>query len=88
MKKISKNDLKLDKEVISSLSENELSSVKGGVDGRQKTEGICINTAGCDLPSKKPDCLVSGLPISCECSESIDFCEVSRGCATLLVTCK
>lgn len=89
MKKIKKTDLKLDKEVISFLSENDLSTVKGGV----VTETLNMCPIPADPPTKnilcdqsmlcfvsqkcysqKPGCFSYG-----GCQMSVDICEYTEG---------
>lgn len=64
MKKIKKNDLRLDKEVISSLSENELSNIKGGsilsYDACTSQYNPCDKTIAC--PPKTMGCSYTGCP--------------------------
>lgn len=77
MKKISKKNLRLNKEVVASLSENEMQKVVGGdVTGKDTAnESICI-------------CALSKVPKDCPsyahvCAESRDYCMVSENCKTL-----
>lgn len=69
MKKIKKNDLRLDKEVISSLSGNELNSIKGGYNSnepgvecfRASYEVRCDSKKLC-LPTRAIECVIDPQP--------------------------
>lgn len=80
MKKLKKNQLKLDKEIISSLSENELSVVKGGVYTEPLTHcqnaktlcmqpapslGICPSFKNTECCFESQICVKETLKISC-----------------------
>ena len=70
MKKINKNDLRLDKEVISSLSENELSSVRGG-------ENTIIPQDTFKEPACRP-CEISKAKTGCDINKTlvVDECMI------------
>ena len=64
MKKFKKNDLRLDKEVITSLSENELNGFRGGLDSRAdcfytvivtKRFSECYGVTTCQGPPIHPE---------------------------------
>lgn len=78
MKKINKNDLRLDKEVISSLSGSELANINGGVN--PTTIVIPSRTPTCKTMGAEMECIVSyDGRLSCHCVESVDLCIQSVG---------
>lgn len=71
MKKIKKNDLRLDKEVISSLGENELENLKGG-----------INYSDIANSCKQTQCCPSVACSGAACTELSRGCQATAVCYT------
>lgn len=85
MKKIQKNDLRLDKEVISSLTSNDLGSVKGGLDWNTVAANTCNNCK----TKNEPACVVTNFTkLNCkdtqkECDPDVTSWQVcyTAGCS-------
>lgn len=82
MKKIQKNDLRLEKEVISKLSQDDLTFVKGGA-----TLGVtCVKTDGCVHPiSYDNKCQTVNMAASCmvSCGGGCTVKSVNIACEVL-----
>ena len=94
MKKVSKNDLHLEKEVISRLSQDDLTTVRGGIGYKLQTQlnvdcfrptsydGNCKTVTGaatCNL-SCKGECPIQSVYVACKLTDN--GCVESEYCQT------
>ena len=90
MKKFKRNDLRLEKEVISALTGNEMESVKGGIDGPSKSCGcppVAPMTQPCGnvtifCPTQNINCVkpITGIGCSVSNCNSDIFKPISNPC--------
>ena len=79
MKKIKKTDLRLEKEVITALTSNDLGYVRGGVNPPTK-DYVCTPL------TRTPDCLITGN--KCPMEPSVDFVCQPTNQTKILAECK
>ena len=76
MKKVSKNDLRLEKEVISALTETDLGNVKGGVE-------VPTNSCKCTLPTVLYNGICAATRNVLSCGGGCEMESVKIACETL-----
>lgn len=80
MKKINRNELKLEKEVIISLSEKELLMAKGGELSVQLTDRCSYISEACQPDSKDHNCWLTNL--NCKTKDMV--CNFTNNCTATL----